>query len=114
VLNLATTASAAMLERRLERRSSGLVYAMLLPIGAMMLLGAGLGSARTRRRKWFGFLMLGMLLSGLLLMPACSSNSGGGGGNDTGTPTGTYTITVTGTSGSNVATGSPALSLTVN
>jgi len=114
-LNLATTASAAMLERPLERRSSGLVYAMLLPIGAMMLLGAGLGSARTRRRKWFGFLMLGMLLSGLLLMPACSSNSsGGGGGNDTGTPTGTYTITVTGTSGSNVATGSPALSLTVN
>lgn len=114
VLNLATTASAAMLERPLERRSSGLVYAMLLPIGGMMLLGAGLGSARSRRRKWFGFLMLGMLLSGLLLMPACSSSSGGGGGNDTGTPTGTYTITVTGTSGSNVATGSPALSLTVN
>lgn len=114
VLNLATTASAAMLERPLERRSSGLVYAMLLPIGGMMLLSAGLGSARSRRRKWFGFLMLGMLLSGLLLMPACSSSSGGGGGNDTGTPTGTYTITVTGTSGSNVATGSPALSLTVN
>ena len=115
-LNLATTASAAMLDRPLQRRSSGLVYAMLLPIGGMMLLGAGLGSARSRRRKWFGFLMLGMLLSGLLLMPACSSSSsgGGGGGNDTGTPTGTYTITVTGTSGSNVATGSPALSLTVN
>jgi hypothetical protein len=116
MLNLATTASAAMLDRPLQRRSSGLVYAMLLPIGGMMLLGAGLGSARSRRRKWFGFLMLGMLLSGLLLMPACSSSSsgGGGGGNDTGTPTGTYTITVTGTSGSNVATGSPALSLTVN
>jgi hypothetical protein len=115
MLNLATTASAARLERPLERRPSGLVYAMLLPIGGMMLLGAGLGSARSRRRKWFGILMLGMLLSGLLLMPACSSSSsGGGGGNDTGTPTGTYAITVTGTSGSNVATGSPALSLTVN
>ncbi|HEY4764009.1 MAG TPA: SBBP repeat-containing protein [Candidatus Sulfotelmatobacter sp.] len=115
-LNLATTASSAMLERPLKRGSSGLVYAMLLPIGGMMLLGAGVGSARSRRRKLFGFLMLGMLLSGLLLMPACSSSSsgGGGGGNDTGTPTGTYTITVTGTSGSNVATGSPALSLTVN
>jgi hypothetical protein len=113
-LNLATTASSARLERPLKRRSSGLVYAMLLPIGGMMLLGAGLGSARSRRRKWFGFLMLGMLLSGLLLMPACSSSSsGGGGGNDTGTPTGTYTITVTGTSGSNIANGSP-ISLTVN
>jgi hypothetical protein len=56
--------------------------------------------------------MLGLLLTALLLVPACSSGSGGGGGG--GTPTGTYTITVTGTSGSAVVTGSPALSFTVN
>jgi hypothetical protein len=93
-----------------------MVYAMLLPIGGITLLGAGLGSAGSHRKKWFGFLMLGMLLFALLLMPACSSSSGGGGGGgtDNGTPTGTYTITVTGTSGSNVVTGSPALTLTVN
>jgi hypothetical protein len=115
-LNLATTASTAMLERPSNRQSSGMVYAMLLPIGGITLLGAGLGSAGSRRKKWFGFLMLGMLLFALLLMPACSSSSsgGGGGGTDNGTPTGTYTITVTGTSGSNVVTGSPALTLTVN
>jgi len=115
-LNLATTASTAMLERPSNRQSSGMVYAMLLPIGGITLLGAGLGSAGSHRKKWFGFLMLGMLLFALLLMPACSSSSGGGGGGgtDNGTPTGTYTITVTGTSGSNVVTGSPALTLTVN
>ncbi len=112
-LNLATTASSAMLERPTGRRSSGVFYAMLLPIGGIVLLGAGFGSAGSRRKKLFGLLMLGLLLTGLLLMPACSSSSGGGGGN-TGTPTGTYTITVTGTSGSAIATGSPALSLTVN
>ena len=111
-LNLATTASSAMLERPTDRRSSGIFYAMLLPLGGIALLGAGFGSAGSRRKKLFGLLMLGLVLCGLLLMPACSSSSSGGG--NTGTPTGTYTITVTGTSGSAIATGSPALSLTVN
>jgi hypothetical protein len=87
---------------------------MLLPIGAITLLGAGLGSAGSRRRKLFGFLMLGLLLTTLLLIPACSSSNSGGGGGSTGTPTGPYTITVTGTNNSAVATGSPALVLTVN
>ena len=113
-LNLATTAASALLERPSDRRSSGVFYAMLLPIGAITLLGAGLGSAGSRRRKLFGFLMLGLLLTTLLLIPACSSSNGGGGGGNTGTPTGPYTITVTGTNNSAVATGSPALVLTVN
>ncbi|MGA8345550.1 MAG: SBBP repeat-containing protein [Candidatus Sulfotelmatobacter sp.] len=112
-LNLATTASSAMLERPSDRRSPGIFYAMLLPIGGITLLGTGLGAAGSRRKKLFGFLMLGLLLTALLFMPACSSSSGGGGGS-TGTPTGTYTITVTGTSGSTVVTGSPALTFTVN
>jgi hypothetical protein len=113
-LNLATTAASALLERPSDRRSSGVFYAMLLPIGAITLLGAGLGSAGSRRRKLFGFLMLGLLLTTLLLIPACSSSNSGGGGGSTGTPTGPYTITVTGTNNSAVATGSPALVLTVN
>jgi hypothetical protein len=114
-LNLATTASTAMLERPSNRHSSGIAYALLMPIAGITLLGAGFGSGGRRRKKLFGFLMLGMLLFSLILMPACSSSSsgggGGGGGTDNGTPTGPYTITVTGTSGSNVATAS--LTLTV-
>jgi beta-propeller repeat-containing protein len=110
-LNLATTTASARLDRPSTRRSSGIFYASLLPLG-ITLLGAGFGSSGARRRKLFGFLMLGLLLAALLLLPACSSSSGGGGGS--GTPTGTYTITVTGTSGSAVVTGAPALSFTVN
>ncbi len=112
-LNVATTGSSAMLESPSSRRPSGIVYAMLLPIGAITLLGAGLGSAGSRRKKLFGFFMLGLLVSTLLLLPACGGSSGGGGGSG-GTPTGPYIITVTGTSGSATVTGSPTLTLTVN
>jgi hypothetical protein len=113
-LTVDTTAASALLEHPSDRPSSGIFYAVLLPIGGIALLGAGFGSARSRRRKLFGFLMLGLVLCGLLLMPACSSSSSGGGGGNAGTPAGAYTITVTGTSGSIAATGSPALTLTVN
>jgi len=112
-LTVSTTAASALLERPSRRRSSGIFYAMLLPLGGLTLVSAGLGSAGSRRRKLFGFLTLGMILSGLLLMPACGGSSGTKTGNP-GTPAGTYTITVTGTAGSTVVTGSPALTLTVN
>jgi hypothetical protein len=88
---------------------------MLMPILGITLAGQGFGTNRTRRKKLFGLLMLGLMLASLLLMPACGgSNSSSGGGGSTGTPAGTYTITVTGTSGSSVVTGSPALTLAVN
>jgi hypothetical protein len=111
-LNLTTSTASARLDRPSNQRSSESSHAMLLlPLG-ISLLGAGFRSSGSRRRKLSSFLMLGLLLTALLLVPACSSGSGGGGGG--GTPTGTYTITVTGTSGSAVATGAPALSFTVN
>lgn len=112
-LTVSTTAATAVLDRPANGRSSGMLYAMLLPVFGITLLGAGMGSAGTRKRKLFGFLMLGMILTGLLAMPACSSSGGGGGGN-TGTPAGAYTITVTGSGGGATATGAPALTLTVN
>ena len=113
-LTVSTTAASALLERPSDRRSSGIFYAMLMPIGGITLLGAGLGSAGSRRRKFLGFLMLGIMLSGLLLMPACGGSSGTKTTGNPGTPAGTYTITVAGTSGTTVVTGSPALTLTVN
>jgi hypothetical protein len=114
-LTVSTTAATALLQHPANGRSSGLFYAMFLPIGGMALLG--FGSAGSRRKKLFGLLLLGLLLSGLLLMPACggSSYSGGGGGGNPGTTPGNYTITVTGTSAGATQTGtSPSLALTVN
>jgi hypothetical protein len=110
-LTVATSAASARLEGPADHR--GTFYAMLLPIFGIVILGSGMGSSGSRRRKWFGLLMLGLMLTGLLMLPACSSSSGGGGGSS-GTPAGTYTITVTGTSGSATATGTPALTLTIN
>jgi len=110
-LNLATVTASARVDRPSTRRSLGILYATILPLG-ITLLGAGFGSFGSGRRKLFGFLTLGLLIASLLLLPACGSSSGSGGSG--GTPTGTYSITVTGTSGSAIVTGSPALSFTVN
>ena len=112
-LTVNTTAASALLEHPSDRQSSGILYAMLMPVGGMALFGAGIGSAGARRRKWFGFLMLGLILCGLLLMPACGGSSSTTTHNP-GTPTGPYTITVTGTSGQTVVNGTPTLTLTVN
>jgi hypothetical protein len=114
-LTVNTTAATALLQHPANGRSSGLFYAMFLPIGGMALLG--FGSAGSRRKKLFGLMLLGLLVSGLLLMPACggSSYGGGGGGGNPGTTAGNYTITVTGTSAGATQTGtSPSLTLTVN
>jgi hypothetical protein len=108
-LTVNTTAASALL----EHPSSGIFYAMLMPVGGMALLGAGIGSAGSRRKKLPSFLMLGLILCGLLLMPACGGSSSTPTHNP-GTPTGPYTITVTGTSGQTVVNGTPTLTLTVN
>ena len=114
-LTVSTTAATALNQQPANGRSSGLFYAMFLPVGGMALLG--LGSHGPRRKRFFGFLLLGLVLSSLILMPACggsSSNNTGGGGSP-GTTAGTYTITVTGTASGATQTGNPpALTLTVN
>ena len=114
-LTVKTTAATALLQHPANGRSSGMFYAMFLPIGGMALLG--FGSTGSRRKKLFGLMLLGLLLSGLLLMPACggSSYGGGGGGGNPGTTAGAYTVVVTGTASGATQTGaSPSLTLTVN
>jgi hypothetical protein len=110
-LSVGTTAASATLTRPANDRRSGVVYALLLPVFGLTLLVATVQPSATRRRKFVGLVFLGMVLTCLLLLPACGGGGGGGGG---GTPTGTYTINVTGTNGTTVVTGTPALTLTIN
>jgi subtilase family serine protease len=101
-------------------RHLGPFYALLLPISGLALISAGFGSRGSRKKKFLGFLLLGIVLASLMVIPACGGNGsnsgGGGGGGNSGTPAGTYTITITGLDGnSNAQTGSPAtVTVTVN
>ena len=94
-------------------------YGLWLPVAGMSLIGMRFGSARSRRKQFLGFLILGIVMAALFLLPACgggSSGSGGGGGGCTGcTAAGSYTVTVTGT-GTDTAntTRSTTTTLTVN
>jgi len=105
-LTVSTTANSAS-----NSRSTGLFYALLLPVGGMTLLGAGFSS---RRKQLLGILLICMLIAGFIFMTACSSGSSStttppGGG----TPAGTYTITVSGTA-TGATTQTQPLTLIVN
>jgi hypothetical protein len=58
---------------------------MWLPVAGLSLLGIGIKTSRSHRKKLLGFLILGMVMTALFLLPACggSSSSGGGGGGGT-------------------------------
>ncbi|MGA8837344.1 MAG: SBBP repeat-containing protein, partial [Candidatus Sulfotelmatobacter sp.] len=62
-LTVSTTGSSAAVVR-----PSKFFYAMWLPIAGMALVGMGFSSARTRRKKLLGFLMIGMVMAALFLM----------------------------------------------
>jgi hypothetical protein len=89
-------------------RSLPVFYAMFLPIGGIALLGMGKNS---RRKRLFGILLLGIILMGLLMLPACGGSGGGGGGGNNTAP-GTYNITVSGQGGG--ASHSAPLTFTVH
>jgi len=91
-------------------------YALWMPIAGLSVMGMSLTSTRSRRRKLLGLLMLGMIMTALLLMPACGGSSGGGGGGGGGgTPAGSYTVTITGTGTDAAAiTQTTQVTLTVN
>jgi len=90
-------------------------YALWLPIVGLSLVGMRFSTDGSRRSKLLGFLLLGVVMSLLSFLPACSSSSGGGGGGGcTGcTPAGGYTVTITGTDANNLSH-STQVTLTVN
>jgi hypothetical protein len=107
-----TGASAAMY------RSSGMIYALWLPIVGLSLVGMRLSPSGSRRKRLLGLLLLGLVMAMLFFLPACggssSSGGGGGGGGCTGcTPAGSYTVTITGTDANNLSYAT-AVTLTVN
>jgi hypothetical protein len=87
-------------------RQSNLFYALWLLMAGLTPLG--IGSRGSRRQKLLGLLLLGIVLAGLIVMPACSGGSHGGG-----TPAGTYTITITGSDANGVTQTGTAPTVTV-
>ena len=83
----------------MNRVANGIYYAMWLPVVGLSLIGVRFTAPRTRKKKLLGFLLLGLIMAALFLLPACggSSSRGGGGGCTGCTPSGNYTVTVTGT-----------------
>jgi hypothetical protein len=115
-LTVSTSAPSALLRSPVRKYPSGVSYALLLPVAGMSLMGLK-SRSNSPWRRLLGLLVIGVILSALILMPACggSSHSGGGGGGGAGTPAGSYTITVTGTATGATQTGTlHPLTLTVN
>jgi hypothetical protein len=76
-------------------------YAMWLPIAGLSLVGMGFSTSSSRRKKLFGFLMIGMVMAAFFLMPACGGGYGGGGGGNAcaSAPTVPTGLAATGTTG---------------
>jgi len=93
-LTVTTTAPSFALNLSAVRLS----YALWLPLFGLVAAGARRNHKHKAKGKALGFLLCGLLLSGLALQVACGGGSSTGGSG--GTPKGSYTITITGTSGS--------------
>jgi hypothetical protein len=93
-----TTARVTTTTELRHRTGPGMpLYATLLPVSGLALLGAGLGGKTSRRRRWLMGLLLGGLFALIMFLPACGSSSTTT--TTTGTPAGTYAVTVIAVSG---------------
>ncbi len=81
------------------RRGIGPLYALLLPVSGLALLGLA-GGTTSRRRRWLMGIVAGVFLVVLGLSASCGTTPTSS--VTTGTPAGTYTLTISATSGSAV------------
>jgi len=83
----------------LEKRQN-MFYALWLPVPGLALIGVGLGSRASRRKKRMGWLLLGLLAAVLIATPGCVTYKHLG---NVGTPPGQYTVTITGVDANNLS-----------
>jgi hypothetical protein len=109
-LTISTTGPAATMLRR-----SNISYALWLPLPALALIGAGLSTTGRLRKKLLGWLLLGMMVTGIIVTVGC------GGSTSTrspasSTPKNTYTLTISAIDQNKLApsNGTQSISLTVN
>jgi hypothetical protein len=98
-----------------------MLYALLLPISGLALIGIRFGSGARRKNRLPSWLLLCFVLAVFITIPAC-----GGGGPppppppppppNSGTPAGTYTVTITGkdASGATQTNAAPTVTITVS
>ncbi|MGA8617511.1 MAG: hypothetical protein WB660_03190 [Candidatus Sulfotelmatobacter sp.] len=97
-LTISTTASVA---QAIPPRSSQnrLIYAIWIQLQGVGLFGVILIGSKSRSKKLFSLIFVGLALTGLLFMSACAGGTGIAQVPQAGTTPGTYTVTVTGASG---------------
>lgn len=92
------TFTAAKAAQAKADRPGNIFYAFLLVPG-VALTGLGFGPAGSRRKRLFGLLLLGLLLTAVVVTPGCVSYKHLG---NVGTPPGQYTVSITGVDGNNL------------
>ena len=109
-LTISTTGPSAT---RLHR--SAIFYALWLPLPALALIGAGLSTTSPLWKRLLGWLLLGLILSGIMVTIGCGSSTSTS-SSVTSTPKNTYTFTISAIDQNKVApsNGTQSISLAVN